>query len=114
MKLDDALKLAFHLRQVEELRRNAPRLRLAGYRRTAEQIAEAAGTTLEALQRHRQRRWDVAIRTVIAECLYEQQATLVDIGRVLNRDHSTVAHMLKGRVGQMVQAVQMPMLEVVE
>lgn len=53
------------------------------------------GITLDELQSNSRKRELVCARRVVAKILRDNSESLHSIGRVINRDHSTVAYLLK-------------------
>jgi hypothetical protein len=64
-----------------------------------ESIAAAAGVTLEELRGPSRHREVVELRRQLAVHLRSRGWSLTTIGRLLNRDHSTVVHLLRSRSG---------------
>jgi chromosomal replication initiation ATPase DnaA len=60
-----------------------------------EEIAGAAGTTLAELRGPSTRRALVEIRRIAARYLRERGCSLPEIGAALNRDHTSILHLLR-------------------
>jgi hypothetical protein len=60
-----------------------------------QQIVDAAGLTLEQLRGRGRGRNEVAVRRIVAAYLRRRGCSLPEIGRVVNRDHTTVLNLLQ-------------------
>src|SRR5258708_18370154 len=60
-----------------------------------EQIAAAAGVTVEQVRGRGKGRELVEVRRIVAAYLRRRGCSLPEIGRVLNRDHTSVLHLLR-------------------
>jgi hypothetical protein len=60
-----------------------------------EQIVVAAGVTVEQVRGRGKGRELVEVRRIVAACLRRRGCSLPEIGRVLNRDHTSVLYMLR-------------------
>ncbi len=60
-----------------------------------EQILAAAGVTLEQMRGRGKTRGLVEVRRIVAAYLRRRGCSLPEIGRVLNRDHTSVLHLLR-------------------
>ena len=60
-----------------------------------EQIAGAAGLTVEQVRGRGKGRELVEVRRIVAAYLRSRGCSLPEIGRVLNRDHTSVLHLLR-------------------
>ena len=60
-----------------------------------EQITSAAGVTVEQMQGRGKDRELVEVRRIVAAYLRRRGCSLPEIGRVLNRDHTSVLNMLR-------------------
>jgi hypothetical protein len=60
-----------------------------------EQIVGAAGVTVVQIQGHGKSRALVEVRRIVAAYLRRRGCSLPEIGHVLNRDHTSVLHLLR-------------------
>ena len=60
-----------------------------------EQIASAAGVTVDHLRGSSRTRAMVEVRRIVAAYLRRRGCSLPEIGRILNREHTTVQHLLR-------------------
>jgi chromosomal replication initiation ATPase DnaA len=60
-----------------------------------EEIVAAAGMTMADLRAPSRKREMMEVRRIVAAYLRRRGCSLPEIGRVLNRDHSTVLHLLR-------------------
>jgi chromosomal replication initiation ATPase DnaA len=60
-----------------------------------EQIVGAAGVTVDQMRGRGKGRERVAVRRIVAAYLRRQGCSLPEIGRVLDRDHTTVLNLLR-------------------
>ena len=60
-----------------------------------QQIVDAAGLTLEQLRGRGRRRAEVELRRIVAAYLRRRGCSLPEIGRVLDRDHTSVLSLLR-------------------
>ena len=67
---------------------------MLGHEAEIEDIVHAAGATLDDVRGPVRRRDLVEVRRVVARYLRTSGCSLPEIGRALNRDHSTVMHLL--------------------
>jgi chromosomal replication initiation ATPase DnaA len=63
-----------------------------------QQIVAAAGLTLDQVRGHGRRREEVEVRRIVAAYLLRRRCSLPEIGRVLNRDHTSVPSLLRTAV----------------
>jgi hypothetical protein len=63
-----------------------------------EEIVTAGGMTMADLRAPSRKRELVEVRRIVAIYLRQRGCSLPEIGRVLNRDHSTVLHLLRTTV----------------
>jgi chromosomal replication initiation ATPase DnaA len=61
------------------------------------EIVDAAGLTVEQLRGHDKRRELMELRRIVATYLRRRGCSLSEIGRVLNRDHTSVLNLLRTR-----------------
>jgi hypothetical protein len=64
-----------------------------------QQIVAAAGLTLDQVRGHRRRREETEVRRIVAAYLRRRGCSLPEIGRVLNRDHTSVLNLLRTPIG---------------
>jgi hypothetical protein len=60
-----------------------------------QQIVAAAGLTLDQVRGHGRRRQETEVRRIVAAYLRRRGCSLPEIGRVLNRDHTSVLSLLR-------------------
>jgi Bacterial dnaA protein helix-turn-helix len=60
-----------------------------------QQIVAAAGLTLDQVRGHGRRREETEVRRIVAAYLRRRGCSLPEIGRVLNRDHTSVLNLLR-------------------
>jgi hypothetical protein len=77
---------------------NARRLR---HMTAVQQIVDAAGLTLEQVRGRGRRRDEVEVRRIVAAYLRRRGCSLPEIGRVLDRDHTSVFNLLRTTGGTM-------------
>ncbi len=65
------------------------------YTAEVEQIVGAAGVTVDQMRGRRKGRELVEVRRIVAAYLRRRGCSLPEIGRVLNRDHTTVLNLLR-------------------